>query len=87
MNKFNIGDVVVMKERDRTGGVAVGSIGTVVNIALGGYCTIGIEWDLGTDFVNSRGRGHSCDGKCEDFRGWYVCPKDIRHAVVSLENE
>lgn len=77
MLKFKVGDEVVLLQA-WTEELIKGSTGKIVRFSTTG--NIGVSWEGFTD-------GHHCHGTLEDCSGWYVPPRILELAAVSLENE
>lgn len=76
MAKFKKGDrVVCVKHTPGWINPLIGATGTVLEDYSSAYRgSIKIRWD---DELPRK--GHSCDGLCEDGRGWMLMYHDIRH--------
>lgn len=72
---FNIGDRVVMVDRDRSDKIRLlvnGSVGTVRKFAASSRGDVGVEWD---DNIG----GHTLGGNVRDGHGWWVYAESLEH--------
>ena len=68
---LKVGDrVKCIKKAER---VEVGMLGTITKVTA---TIFGIEWDDGI-------AGHSCDGTCENGKGWFVNKKNVSKAEIT----
>lgn len=77
MNKFKIGDmvVVVVYDTDGIGESLLGKVGTVV----------AVDFD-GSYLVRIKGmNGHNGNGELTDFDGWYFWDGDLEHLIDDEE--
>lgn len=64
---FNIGDnITFVNEIDPDDGVVRGQTGTVCTFEGAEDDCVGVRWNKDAGYY------HSCNGYCEDRRGWYV---------------
>lgn len=72
MRKFKKGDrIVCVKQTPGWVNPPIGATGTVLEDSMP-YVSVMIRWD---DELPQK--GHSCDGRCEDGRGWMLMAHDI----------
>lgn len=69
---FRIGDLVAAShdEIDYNREIKAGMVGVVVDIQVGAYHPVGVQWE--TDVG-----GHTCNGQCPYDFGWYARPEDL----------
>ena len=72
---FKVGDKVTCTEATEDAYVVFGLSGVVVH---NNGNRIGVDWD-------GLGGGHTCGGRCQQGRGWYVYFSTLKNSKLSKE--